>query len=144
MRAAARVARRPAPATGRTRGRHSGAASRTAACRWKRHLVSPPPPPHATVTHTTAGSDGIDPISKCRGTTRYRTFKVSKYRPTTGRFIFNVISGYRGQFSQLIFYRATSITCFRIQSVVLAHTNWTCNACIEYRTQFWYGKVSKK
>ena len=40
----------------------------------------------------------IASILKYRGTTRYRyrTFKVSKYRLTTGRFISNVIPGYRG------------------------------------------------
>ena len=76
-------------------------------------------------------------ISKCRGTTRYLygTFIESKYRVTTGWLIFNVNLGWRCWFVHQIFYTATLIIFFLIQS---------CNTSVEYRTQFSHRKVSEK
>ena len=72
--------------------------------------ASVPPHIHSHARYCTRCSTGVElgqmvSISKYRGTTQYqyRIFNVSKYRLTTGWFIFNVIRRYMGLFNHLFF-----------------------------------------
>ena len=62
--------------------------------------------------------------------------KLSQYQLTTGRFIFNVIPGYRGKFIDSISYIATSIICCRSKSVVLAYITNRDQTCTTMRLSF--------